>query len=170
MRVFALVSAAAIVSLMAAAALAQRASLGASWGLIVYPTQDQSAEQQAKDEGECLAWGRDTTGVDPANPQAGVRPPPRAPQGGEGVAAASGALRGAARGALIGNLADRDGGDWALGGALIGSVRGAREREAQNQRAAEQARAQTESAQRERMDLFKRAFSVCMQGRHYTVG
>ena len=33
---------------------------------IIYPSQGQSAEQQATDEGECHIWARDNTGIDPA--------------------------------------------------------------------------------------------------------
>ena len=68
--------------LIGAVQLGQHANaqgLGASFGLIVYPSDGQAASQQAKDEGECYAWGKTTTGVDPANPMAGVQsaPPPR---------------------------------------------------------------------------------------------
>jgi hypothetical protein len=33
---------------------------------IVYPAKGQSASQQSKDEGECYAWAKRTTGIDPA--------------------------------------------------------------------------------------------------------
>ena len=32
---------------------------------IVYPAKNQSPEQQKKDEGECNAWAKQNTGVDP---------------------------------------------------------------------------------------------------------
>ena len=34
-------------------------------GLIIYPAQGQSKEQQKGDEGECYIWARDETGIDP---------------------------------------------------------------------------------------------------------
>ena len=33
---------------------------------IIYPSGGQSAEQQQKDQGECMAWAQQTTGVNPA--------------------------------------------------------------------------------------------------------
>ena len=59
--------------------------------------------------------------------------------------------------------------DYAIAGALAGSVRGARQREAQNQRARAQAEAQAQAHARERLESFKKAFSACMQGKSYTV-
>jgi len=85
-------------------------SVSSQLGLVVYPTKNQAADQVAKDEGECHAWARQNTGVDPANPMAGVQvqqaPPPGGPPAG------GGAIRGAARGAVIGEIADEDTGDF----------------------------------------------------------
>jgi hypothetical protein len=33
---------------------------------IVYPAKNQSAQQQRKDDGECMAWAKSNTGIDPA--------------------------------------------------------------------------------------------------------
>ena len=35
---------------------------------IVYPAKGQSASQQSKDDGECLAWAKTNTGIDPSKP------------------------------------------------------------------------------------------------------
>ncbi len=120
------------------------------------------------DELECMQWSRQMTGVDPGNPGAGVQTQ-AAPQGGEGLAAAGGAVRGAAVAGLIGNVADEDAGEYALAGALIGSVRGARRREQANQQAAAQAQQQAQAQAAERMETFKKAFTACMEGKNYTV-
>ena len=40
-------------------------SVSAQLGLVVYPTKNQTADQVAKDEGECHAWARQNTGIDP---------------------------------------------------------------------------------------------------------
>ena len=144
-------------------------SVSASLGLVVYPGEGQAAAQVAKDEGECHAWSRQSTGVDPANPMAGVQQQQAAPSGGEGAAVGRGAARGAAKGALIGNLADEDAGEYALAGAVIGSARGARERQAQGAQAQSQAEAANQAKAAERLGLFTKAFSACMEGRKYTV-
>jgi hypothetical protein len=147
------------------AAVAQ--SVSSSLGLVVYPTNNQAASQVAKDEGECHAWARENTGIDPANPMAGVQvqqaPPPGGPPAG------GGAVRGAARGAIIGEIADEDTSDFAAAGAVIGAARGARQRQAQQAQAQQQSQAQTQAIAQERMGTFTRAFSACMEARNYTV-
>lgn len=147
---------------------AQAQSMAIAWDLYVYPSSGQTAEQQMADERECRQWSQEMTGVDPGNPGAGVQAA-TAPQDGEGLAAAQGAVRGAAGAALIGNLADEDAGEYALAGAFIGSVRGARRKEAANREAQAQAQAQTQAATQEKLETFKRAFTACMQGKEYTV-
>ena len=154
----------AALALFANAASAQ--SVSSQLGLVVYPTNKQDAAQVAKDEGECHAWARQNTGVDPANPMAGVQvqqaaPPPSGPTGG--------ALRGAARGAVIGEIADEDTSDFAAAGAVIGAARGARQRQAQAAHAQQQAQAQTQAVAQERMGLFTKAYGACMEARSYTV-
>ena len=143
-------------------------TMAGSLGLFVYPSGGQAVAQQADDEGECFQWAKDATGVDPMNPRADVRVD--APQtGGEGNAAAAGALRGAARAGIIGNLADEDASDWAAAGALVGSIRGARRREAQNAQARQQAESQADAMAQENVETFKKGFTACMEGRDYTV-
>src|SRR5712675_814716 len=70
---------------------------------IVYPAKGQNAQQQKKDDGECLAWAKQNTGIDPA---AASAPAPQqsgpAVGGGERV---KGAARGAVGGAVIGGIA-----------------------------------------------------------------
>lgn len=153
--------------LLVADAAAQ--SVSSSLGLVVYPSNNQAASQVAKDEGECHAWARQNTGVDPANPMAGVQVQQGAPPPGGGSSAARGAVRGAAAAGIIGNIADEDAGEYAAVGALVGSMRGARNRQAQNAQAQQQAQAQTQAIAQERMGMFTKAFSACMEARSYTV-
>lgn len=149
---------------------AQAPSLAAQWGLYVYPNEGQPLQQMQLDEGECVAWGRDATGVDPNNPAAGVRVAQSNQQSsGVGVSAGTGALAGAAKAGLIGNIAGKSGNEWAAYGAVIGAARGAGRRQAQNDQAAAKAQADAQAQAAERMEQFKHAFSVCMQGRQYTV-
>jgi hypothetical protein len=150
-------------------ALASAQSLSGGLGLVVYPGNGQAPDQQAKDEGECYSWGKQTTGVDPANPMAGVQTQQAAATPPPGAGGAGGAMRGAAAGALIGNIADEDAGDYAAAGALIGGVRGAKKAKQQQAQAQQQASANTQAQAQERMQLFKNAFGACMEGRKYTV-
>ncbi len=150
---------------------AQSPSLAAQWGLYVYPNQGQPLQQMQLDEVECVEWSRNATGVDPNNPAAGITvAQPNQGSSGVGVSAGTGAVRGAATAGLIGNVAGKDASDWAAYGAVIGAARGAGRRQAQNDQAAAQAQAKAQAQAEERMTQFKNAFSVCMQGREYTVG
>jgi uncharacterized protein YcfJ len=171
-----------------AAAPAATQSLSKSLGVVVFPAKGQTAEQQAQDEGECYAWSRTDSGIDPMAP-ATVQPAPaptqpaaqepgkQAPQGG----ALRGAARGAAAGAVIGEVADGTTAENAAAvGATAGAMRGARkQREAATQQAAasqqqaaqQQAAAQqqTATAQQQQLQTFNKGFSACMQSKGYTV-
>ncbi len=155
----------AALTLVGHSAVAQ--SVSSSLGLVVYPSNNQAASQIAKDEGECHAWARQNTGIDPANPMAGVQveqaPPPGGPPAG------GGAVRGAAKGAIIGDLADEDRSEYAAAGAVIGAARGARQRQAHAAQAQQQAQAQNQAIAQERLGMFTKAFSVCMEARSYSV-
>jgi len=159
-------------ALLAALALftnpAAAQSVSSQLGLVVYPTKNQAADQVAKDEGECHAWARQNTGVDPANPMAGVQVQQAAPPPG-GASAGRGALRGAAAAGLIGNIAHEDASDFAAAGAVIGCVRGAKAQKAQAAQAQQQSQAQTQAIAQERMGLFTKAYGACMEARSYTV-
>ena len=158
-----------LIGALQCAALAQAQGLAAGFGLVVYPSDGQTADKQARDEGECYQWGKTTTGVDPANPMAGVQTAQPAAQAPQGAQAAGGAARGAAAGALIGNIADEDAGEYAAAGALIGGIRRAKRAKQAQAGAQQQSAAQNSAAQSERIKLFTNAFSACMEGRKYTV-
>ena len=78
-------------------------------------------------------------------------------------------MRGAAAGALIGNIADEDAGEYAAAGALIGGVRSNKRAKQANAGAQQQAAAQDTATKDQRIKLFTNAFSACMEGRKYTV-
>lgn len=128
---------------------------------IVYPSRGQSAQKQSRDEGECHAWARQTTGID----LAAIGPAPQetgpATGGGERL---RGAARGALGGAAIGAIAG-DAGDGAGIGAVVGTMRGGREARANQAARNQQAQAGTQAAR----DTYYRAFGACMSGRGYTV-
>jgi outer membrane protein with glycine zipper len=129
---------------------------------VVYPAKGQSAEQQQKDQAECDAWAKQTTGIDPV--AVATAPPP--PQGSTvgGGQRLGGAARGAAGGALIGAIAG-DAGTGAAAGAVVGTMAGgrrARQQQAQQQQSAEAQKQQT-------INTYYRAFSACLEGRGYAI-
>ncbi len=144
---------------------------------IVYPAKSQTAEQQARDEAECYAWAKQSTGVDPAAmAQASTAVPAQtAPTTGAGGERLRGAARGAAGGAIIGEIADDDAGKGAAVGAVAGAMAGgakARQKQAAEQEAQQQQQAQqqqVQAQQQQQMADYYRAFAACMEGRGYTV-
>jgi hypothetical protein len=137
-------------------------SVSASLGIIVYPSNNQSADQIAKDEGECHAWARQNTGVDPANPMAGVQVRRLRRRADRRLEAA---VRGAARGDH-GDLADEDKSEYAPQ-VVIGAARGARQRKPSSSSATAAQRRPRQSPGTH--GHFTKAFGVCMEARSYTV-
>ena len=165
-----------------AAALCQTASkpLSTSLGMVVFPAKGQTAQQQAQDEGECYAWSKGQTGMDP------MAPPPSAAQPVQQAASTStpkadgsrvrGAARGAAAGAIIGEVANGDASDGAAIGATAGVVAGGRQSRKNQQQAAEQATQQQQQAtqqrqaeQQQQLALFNKGFAACLEPKGYTV-
>jgi len=131
---------------LASAALAQTP--------IYYPSKGQSSEQQGKDVGECQAWAKQTTGIDPAAVSSAPPPSPSSAGGGQRV---RGAARGAAGGAAIGAVAG-DAGKGAAIGAAAGTVSGGRQaRKAKDANQQQAAQAQSDN----------KAVAACMEGRGY---
>ena len=70
--------------------------ISTSLGMVVFPAKGQTPQQQAQDEGECYAWSKGQTGVDPmAPPPAAAQPAAQTAQ--KAPAADGSRLRGAAR-------------------------------------------------------------------------
>jgi Glycine zipper len=147
-----------------AGCVALSAALGAlAQQPIIYPAKGQSAAQQNRDEGECSAWAKQRTGVDPVALAASPPPVKTGPAVGGGqraVGAAGGALGGLAIGAIAGNA-----GRGAAIGAVVGTMAGGRQarqsQAAQNQQAV--------SARQQSLNTYNRAFSACLEGRGYTI-
>ena len=134
------------------------ASAGLAQTAIYYPSKGQSTEQQGKDVGECQAWAKQTTGVDPAAVSS-APPPSGSASGGQRV---RGAARGAAGGAAIGAIAG-DAGKGAAIGAAAGTVSGGR----QARKAKDQGQQQAAQAQSDKMATYNKAVAACMEGRGY---
>jgi outer membrane lipoprotein SlyB len=136
--------------------------------LFVYPAQGQSPDQTAKDQYECHVWAVQQTGVDPSQPgtppgeRVVVAPPP-------GTATVTGAIGGAILGSII--AGPRAAGAGALFGGATGAIVGSSV-DASNQAQAAQAQHeinQSVAAQHAAAQSYRRAMSVCLQGRGYTV-
>ncbi len=144
-----------------AALAALCASASAQQKPVVYPAKGQSAQQQSKDDGECLAWAKQNTGVDPA--KLAASPPPAAPPPPKG-----GRAKGAAAGAAVGAIGGNDVGEAAVKGAVVGGV--AQRNRARGQQ--EAAAAQTQQAQaqsQQAMTTYYKAYGACMTGRGYSL-
>jgi hypothetical protein len=129
---------------------------------IVYPAKGQSAQQQNKDNYECYAWAKQTTGVDPAGPPPSVAPPPQSSWG--GGHRLGGAARGALGGAAIGAIAG-DAGQGAAIGAVAGTMAGGYRARRDRDQSIKDAQAQ----QGQVMNTYYRAFGACMEGRGYSI-
>ena len=133
--------------------------------LYVYPAKGQTKQQQKVDEFECYKWAVEQSGVDPLNlPKVEAPPPQTGPTGG----AVKGAAKGAAAGAAIGAIAGDAGKGAAIGaaaGAMAGRKQG-KQAQAQQNKAAQDNAAKSEQAM---IESYNKAFSVCIEGKGYTV-
>ena len=154
-------------------------SLAASINVYVFPNQGQSSETQSKDEASCYQWAVQNTGSDPFDLQKkSQQQQQQADQAQQQIAGAGkgagakGAVGGAAVGALIGEIASDDAGKgaaWgALGGAIIARRRTARAKQEASQEVQQQSQ-QAAQATQQKMDNFKKAFSVCLEAKNYLV-
>jgi len=133
--------------------------------LYVFPAKNQSKQQQKVDEFECYKWAVEQSGVDPLNlPKVEAPPPQTGPTGG----AVKGAAKGAAAGVAIGAIAG-DAGKGAAIGATAGALAGRKQgKQAQSQ----QNKAAQDNAAKSEQDMianYNKAFSVCIEGKGYTV-
>jgi hypothetical protein len=133
--------------------------------LYVFPAKNQSKQKQKEDEFECYKWAVEQSGVDPLNlPKVEAPPPQTGPTGG----AVKGAAKGAAAGVAIGAIAG-DAGKGAAIGAAAGAMAGRRQgkqAQAQQNKAAQDNAAKSEQAM---IESYNKAFSVCIEGKGYTV-
>jgi hypothetical protein len=129
--------------------------------LFVYPKNDQNAEQQQKDHSECYVWAKGQTGFDPQNP-------PRVQTASVDNSPDGSVVRGAARGALLGEIIDDDAGKGAAAGAAVGVMR--RRDRKRNEQQQQDAYEQQQAAQlAEMQNNYNRAFKGCMEARDYSI-
>ncbi len=136
---------------------------------VIYPAKGQSPEQLDKDKYECYSWAKKESGFDPMQQPTASDPPPQkeAPKGGAVKGAARGGLVGLAGGAIAGD-AGKGAAIGAASGALVGGMRRIDQQRQQAQ--AEQQWAQNQAATHTKnRDSYDRAYSACLEGRGYTV-
>ena len=134
-------------------------------GLFIYPSKGQSQSQQKMDEFECYNWAVDQSGIDPLNlPKVAAPAKQSGPTGGAVVGGAKGAAAGAAIGAIAG-----DTGKGAAIGAVAGGLAGRRSGQQAQAQGNQQAQASAAAQEKQISDTFKKAFSVCIEGKGYTV-
>lgn len=133
--------------------------------IIVYPAKGQDQNKQKSDEYECYKWANEQSGIDILNPpKVQAAPVDTAPKG----EAVKGAAKGAAVGAAVGSISG-DAGDGAAVGAIAGGVAGRRQAKQQKKAQTQQASTGASAAEQEMKDKFAKAFSVCMEGKGYTI-
>jgi hypothetical protein len=133
--------------------------------LYVYPAKGQTHQKQKEDEFECYKWAVEQSGIDPLNlPKVEAAPVQSGPTGG----AVKGAAKGAAAGAAIGAIAG-DAGKGAAIGATAGAMAGRRQGKQAQAQQNQQAQTNTAAQEQALKDSFKKAFSVCIEGKGYTI-
>jgi hypothetical protein len=133
--------------------------------LYVFPSKGQTQQQQKVDEFECYKWAIEQSGIDPLNPpKVEAAPVQSGPTGG----AVKGAAKGAAAGAAIGAIAG-DAGKGAAIGATAGAMAGRRQGKQAQAQQNQQAQASVAKTEQELKDSFAKAFSVCIEGKGYTI-
>ncbi len=133
--------------------------------LYVYPAKGQSQQQQKEDEFECYKWAMEQSGIDPLNlPKVEAAPVQSGPTG----AAVKGAARGAAAGAAIGAITG-DAGQGAAVGAAAGAMAGRRAGKQAQAQQNQQSQANAAATEQAIKDSFTKAFSVCLEGKGYTI-
>jgi len=130
----------------------------------VYPAKGQTPEQQKSDEAACYSWAVQQSGFDPANPapQQQAATAPKTPTGATPGAGA----RGAARGAVVGEIA---GGENTGTAAAAGAVAARGQSRRQNAAAAQQSQQQQQAGAQQQQQGFAKARAACLEGRGYTV-
>ena len=140
--------------------------------MFVYAADGQDSYQQSMDELECYAWAQEQSGINPmkidANSEAAAAAARKEAADATTGAAVGGAARGAAGGAVVGAIAG-DAGKGAAIGAVAGGVRGRRAKKSVEAQAGAAGAAQAEAEAANQLDTFKRAMTVCLEGRGYTV-
>lgn len=141
------------------------AAINKKVGVYVFPANNQTADQQAKDESDCYSWAVKQSGYDPINPTTvQAKQVDQGPDGSAVAGAAGGAAVGVAIGAISGD-AGKGAAIGAISGAVLGHRRGRMEKSMEQGQANQQA---TQSSQK-LLEGFIKAYTACLEGKGYTV-
>lgn len=140
-------------------------SLAKGLKLYVFPSKDQDQATQDADELACYKWAMEQTGYNPLNPpEIKAEQVDQSPDG----TAIKGAAGGAAAGAAIGAIAG-DAGQGAAIGAVAGGLKGRRAKKTNDMKKQQQNNQEAEAKKKALLDDFKKAFTVCLEGKAYSV-
>ena len=129
----------------------------------VYPAKGQSPEKQKKDESACHTWAVKQSKYDPANPPKPAQTA-QAPTTATGSTPGAG-VRGAARGAVVGEVVGGDSRSGAAAGAVAARSQSRRQNAAQQQQQQQASTQQNDAG----MASYQKARAACLEGRGYTV-
>lgn len=125
--------------------------------IFIYPSEGQTPEQQARDEGECRTWASQQTGYYPSYGS----DEQTAGKGKVAKNTAIGAAGGAAGGAVLGEVIGDKAGIGALAGGALGGILGNRK--------GQKSKAEAQAAAASRPAEYNRALSACLTARGYSV-
>ena len=174
-----------IASACGIAVLAQSSSstsqktLASSINVYAYPQKGQSASAQSQHESDCYQWSVMRTGNDPFELEKKIQEQAYVTEQQKQQAASSPSgrtvgretVKAAAVGTLIGGISGNEG-KGAAYGAAFGLIRGMRRSNAEAQQNAAVVQShgnQQQAATAAQIDDFKKAFSVCLEGKGYMV-
>jgi len=129
----------------------------------VYPAKGQSPEKQKKDESACHTWAVKQSKYDPANPPKPAQTA-QAPTTATGSTPGAG-VRGAARGAVVGEVVGGDSRSGAAAGAVAARSQSRRQNAAQQQQQQQASTQQNDAG----MASYQKARAACLEGRGYSV-
>ena len=124
-------------------------------GLVIYPAQGNTPEQQQADEAACTDWAEAQTGLSIQAGSVDTQAAADAAEDQASDATTGAAVGGAARGALA--------------GVAIGAIGGRRAKKSVEAQASYAGAAGAEDQNAAAIEQFKKAASVCLEGRGYTV-
>jgi hypothetical protein len=149
---------------LAAGALHAQSTGRGPTGQMLYPAKGQTVQQAERDKFECHEWAKAQSGFDPASMQTQPAPQQQAKSG----YSTGGMVAGAAGGAAVAELADKDAGKGAavglLGAGLRQQMQQSKQMSAQQQQAMQQ-----QAAAAQKRGTYDRGFAACMEARGYIV-
>ena len=176
-----IISAVIVAVVVSGTLIAQQESqktLSATLGVYAFPQKGQSASDQSLAESQCYDWAVKNIGADPFQLQKQSQQVAQQSEQAKQQASAQASqgrgrtvVRGAAVGTLVGGISGNEG-KGAAYGAAAGVIAGNRRSRQQSAQASASVDAQANQQQADiaaQTENFKKAFSVCLEGKGYMV-